>query len=249
MKRFLILLIVLSIFASVPIITTANMPVIDITNYTQNVMTYIDQLKNTINTFTMLQNQAAQLAVEMQNLKKLDGNLSKASLNNIKQNISNVNAAMQGFRGIVMNYQMAQAAWDSTYPDFGRYNGMNAMNYAAQTQIMAQQTSFALQNAMIAQGLIADFSNDSANLNTLLAASQSADGALTAIQVTNLLLGILVQQSMRTQEIMATSFRAETSYYAQKVSQETAAKANTQKMTINAENPLLREGQGNNKNF
>ncbi|MGE5606978.1 MAG: hypothetical protein ACM3YE_14975 [Bacteroidota bacterium] len=240
----LMILISVVFIAYTPQTDAAGMPVFDATNYAQNVQSYMDQIRNTLNSFTILSNQMTQIAYEAQNMQKMNSSISGSSVLSIQQSIAKMMNLIQNIKGIALNYENAQYAWDSTYPAFEKYNGMSGGDYANQSKIMRTQTSNAIYDAIITQGLIAQIGNDSANLITLLNASASADGALAAIQAGNLISAMVVQQLMKIQQLMATSYRAEASYYQENVERQAAAAANVSKMTINAKNTLIGPGNG-----
>ncbi len=240
----LVLALGLILAFNTPQIFASGLPVFDAANLAQNQLAFIDQIRNTINSFTMLQNQMTQIAYAAQNLIKMDGNLSAASLMNIQHSLTTLMNLSQNVVGIALNYEQSQMAWDSTYPKFNKYNGMSGTDYAKQSEIMRNQTSNAIYDAMTAQGLVAQLGNDAANLNSLLAASSSADGVLTAIQVGNQIAALQVQQLMRLQQIIATSYRAEASYYAEEVQGRAAATSNANKLRLNTQNPLTTGGNG-----
>ncbi len=248
-KRYAILLIlvfslIITFFVAISHSNATGMPVFDAANFMQNQVNYADQIRNTINSFTMLQNQMTQIAYEIQNLKKMDDKLSASNMANLQRSLSTMINLCQNVVGIALNYEQSQSAWDRTYPKFNKYNGMSGSDYSKQSETIRYQTSNAIYDAMTAQGLVAQLGNDAANLNTLLATSSSTDGVLAAIQVGNQIAALQVQQLMRLQMIMASSYRAETSYYAEEVQGKAAASANANKLKLNTRNTLNAGGNG-----
>lgn len=219
--------------------------VFDSTNYAMAQQTFLDQVKNTIYSYQQIQNQLTELAYTVQNLKKLDNTLSTSNLAAIQQALTKVVTYFQTTRGIALNYEQSQSAWDATYPDFQKYNGMSGSDYAKQSAIIRQQTSDALYDSMRAQGLISQMADDRIILNKLLTASASADGVLAALQASNQLAGLQIEQLMRMQLIMSASYRAQASYYAEQVQGQAAATGNAKnRMTIDSPNPLSGNGNG-----
>jgi len=247
-RFFLTFLLVLSLTVACVTIPQANasgVPVFDAANFTQNLLNYIDQIKNTINGFRMLENQMMQITYDIQNLRKMDATLSQTNIASIQYNLRAMMSLFSRYKGIAMNFENMQSLWDSVYGNFGRYNGgIRATDYAHQSKIVRQQTSNAIYNAMETQGLVAQLGNDEANLKRLLAASENADGALSAIQVSNQLIAVQIQQLMRMQQIMATTYRAQTSYLAEETVRQEAAANNAERMKLDAKDTLATDGNG-----
>jgi P-type conjugative transfer protein TrbJ len=174
MRKLLIVILVLSL--TVNFISTARAFVVyDPTNYLQN-------LKTAISTAQMLLNQAQQLQNDLLNLTKLDDTLAATNLATLKGNLSDLAALQKNLTGLVWDYQKMQQAWDAVYKDFGFYNGLSGTAYANQANTILDQTNRAIYDAMKAQGLTAQAGKDAENLQQLIAASQSAPGALAAAQ-------------------------------------------------------------------
>lgn len=247
-QYFLTLLLIFSVtltYIAIPQTKASGVPVFDAANYTQNILNYIDQIKNTINSFQMLENQMMQIAFDAQNLRKMDATLSQTNIASIQYNLRAMNSLMSRYKGIAMSFENMQSVWDSVYRNFGKYNGgVSATDYANQSKKIRAQSSDALFDAMQTQGLVAQLENDETNLNRLLVASENADGALSAIQVSNQLIAFQIQQLMRFQQIMATSYRATTSYYTEEVVRQEAAANNAERMKLNAKDTLNSDGNG-----
>jgi P-type conjugative transfer protein TrbJ len=101
---------------------------------------------------------------------------------------------------------------------------------------------------MKAQGLVAQIDDDAANLDSLLRASSSASGALAAAQAGNQIAGVTSQQLMRLQHIVAASYRAQSSFYAEQAQKQAMSKADSErffKSTI--KKPSEGQGRGTKK--
>jgi P-type conjugative transfer protein TrbJ len=244
----LILMVILMFAVNIPrtvAVLGVGDTVFDATNYALNQQSYLDQVKNTIYVYNQLKNQLTELAYTAENMKALDNKLSLSNITAMQQAVSKFVNFFTQTQGIALNYEQAQAAWDSTYPDFRKYNGLSGADYATRSAIIRDQTNHALYDAMKAQGLIAQVADDRTVLNKLLSASASATGTLAAIQVSNQLAGLQIEQLMRMQVIMSASYRAQASYYAEQVQGNAAAAGNAgSRMTIRSKNPLSGNGSG-----
>lgn len=213
--------------------------------YALQMQTYMDQIKNTIYQYYEWKNTITDLTYTVQNLKSLDTKLSAKNIDEILYSIYKIENIMYSVRGIGYSYENFQRLWDRTFPDFKRYNGMSGDDYARQSEIIRDQTNDAIYDAMRTQGLVSDIPDDKSTVNTLLSASATADGVLAAIQVSNQLLGQIIEQLMRMEMIIATSYRAEMSYYAQEVNNDAAAASKSKSiLKIESKNTLQGSGRG-----
>lgn len=106
---------------------------------------------------------------------------------------------------------------------------MSGKGYAAQAQSVLNQTNNATYDAMRAQGLVSQLGNDARNLESLLNASNTSAGALAAVQAGNAIATVNTQQLMRLQQIVATSYRAQSSYHAQQANKEAMSQADSKR--------------------
>jgi len=219
--------------------------VFDPTALIQEILGYIDQISQTVNTARQIENQLSSLANEAKNLANMDSRTAWQTLSGIRSNLTQVMQMQANIRGLTMEYQKVEAAWDTLYKDFGSFNGMSGKDYAAQAQKVLDQTNRATYDAMRAQGLVAQLGNDAKNLEYLLNASNTSSGALSAAQAGNHIAALTAQQLMRLQQIVATSYRVESSYHAQQANKEAISRASSNKFFGDKiERPLQGSGKG-----
>lgn len=219
--------------------------VFDPTALIQEILGYIDQISQTVNTARQIENQLSSLANEAKNLANMDSRTAWQTLSGIRSNLTQVMQMQANIRGMTMEYQKVEAAWDTLYRDFGSFNGMSGKDYAAQAQKVLDQTNRATYDAMRAQGLVAQLGNDAKNLEYLLNASNTSSGALSAAQAGNHIAALTAQQLMRLQQIVATSYRVESSYHAQQTNKEAISRASSNKFFGDKiERPLQGSGKG-----
>ncbi|MDR2017915.1 MAG: P-type conjugative transfer protein TrbJ [Syntrophobacterales bacterium] len=201
--------------------------VFDPSVYVQAIQSYLKQLETASNTATQIENQMRALENQARNLQHMSPSAASLSLSRIQANMSALATVRDSMRGISMDYARLQNAYDSVYKNFASYNNNTpAKEYANQAQKLLDQSSNSAYDAMRAQGLTAQIGDDEANLRSLIQASQSASGAVSAAQVGNQLSGMTVQQLMRLQEIVAASNRAQTSYFAAEAQKQAMSETN-----------------------
>lgn len=201
--------------------------VFDPTALVQSVLNYVQHCTSAVNTATQIENQIQSLANEAKNLSYMDQGAAMQTMGRLRNSLTQLVNLQNRMRGMTMDYQNIESAWDQHYKDFGSFNGMSGKDYAKQSQKVLDQTNNATYDAMRAQGLVAQLGDDSANLQNLLNASNSVSGAVAATQAGNQIAAVTTQQLMRLQQISAASYRAQSSYYAQQAQREAMSKADS----------------------
>lgn len=222
----------------------AQLTVFDPMNYVQQLLTYLQQINTAINTAKMIENQIKGLSYQAQNLQNMSQAAASRNLYALQDKLSQIVSMQNRIRGMQMQYQDFQTAWDRQYKDFGAFNGMSGKDYAAQSQKVLEQTNNATYDAMVAQGLVSQLGDDSANLQSLLAASNTSEGALAAAQAGNAIAALNTQQLIRLQEITAASYRAQSSYIAQQSQREAMSTADDKRFFDKIPRPLQGDGKG-----
>jgi type IV secretion system protein TrbJ len=208
----------LGVISLKPTTAMAGMVVYDPTNWAQNVLQAIRALQANINDITKIANQIQQITNQVtqitqgaKNLMNLPFTLQSAFQSQI-MSLQNVLAAT---KGLVMDYSSLDATFNAIYNPAGAgYGAYTESNFQTERNLWIKQTIDAANDAMRAQGLVADLDNDRISLDNLLTASQTAPGALQASQAANQISGLMVTQLMRLQTIFTDSYRAQSSYVA-----------------------------------
>jgi type IV secretion system protein TrbJ len=202
--------------------------VFDPSVFMQTLMSYFTEIEDYANQAEQLSNQVQSLMNEAQNLANMDQNAASRTISNISGSLQKLKDLKSNVRGITMDYMKLESAWDSVYKkDFKDFSGKSVKEYVDAAGKALQQTNNATYDAMKAQGLVAQIDDDAANLDSLLRASNSANGALAAAQAGNQIAGVTSQQLMRLQHIVASSYRAQSSFYAEQAQREAMAKADS----------------------
>ncbi|ABB33777.1 P-type conjugative transfer protein TrbJ [Geobacter metallireducens RCH3] len=206
-KALIVTVLILSMSAQ----AHATIPVLDYTNWAQNLFSYVQQVATAINTAEQLATQYQQLEVAIRQARQLNSDQIRGRIMNGIRQLAEI---QQKTRGITYDYGRTEGAFDQYYPDMAAYNGMSGKDYAAQAAKANQQLQNSVRDAMLAQGLISNAATDQDALNALVAASNSADGQLAAAQAGNQISAMVAQQLIQLQQIMATSAREQSSYMA-----------------------------------
>lgn len=209
------------LFAAPVIAGPVGTIVFDPTNFGRNTITAAQAIQQTIRQATMVAQNIQQIQNQVQGLVnqgRMLAQLPQSIQQDIIGQVMQLENLMANARGIVMDYNQLQAQFDQVFAT-PNYQGWTGAQYAQSAQTIAQETLDAANNAMEAQGLVADLSQDRVALDTMLAASQGAQGQLGALQAANEISGLLVQNLMRLQTVVASSERAQTAHIAAQVRQ------------------------------
>ena len=236
---------ILITFLAICVIQAHALTVFDPTNYGQNIANYVRQAEQLYQQVQQTATQLQQLEAMAQNLKNMDASLQQQVMSGIQNNLNVLKNIQSQSMGMTYNYGQLSTAFDQMYPGFASYNGgLSAEQYSYQIQKWQNQTHYAMHDSMKAQGLAdpAKIQSEAEMLNTLISASQIAEGALAAAQTGNQIAGFQAQQLMEQKSIMAAGYRAQASYYEQQVQQQEATKARAeQSMSDWGKNPGKRK--------
>ncbi len=182
----------------------AQWVVIDPTNLAQNILTAAHTLEQINNQIKQLQNEAQSLMNEARNLASLPFNV----VNRLRSNLDTTRQLISQARGLAFDIQNMDQQFAQLYPE--QYAASVSGNQMFQDAHQRwQNTLQGLQTAMRMQAQVSqNLNQDEGVLADLVDQSQSATGALQAMQATNQLLALQAKQSIQTQQLQLTQGRA-----------------------------------------
>ncbi|MGR0114249.1 P-type conjugative transfer protein TrbJ [Ralstonia pseudosolanacearum] len=182
----------------------AQWVVIDPTNLAQNILTAAHTLEQINNQIKQLQNEAQSLMNEARNLASLPFNV----VNRLRSNLDTTRQLISQARGLAFDIQNMDQQFAQLYPE--QYAASVSGNRMFQDAHQRwQNTLQGLQTAMRMQAQVSqNLNQDEGVLADLVDQSQSATGALQAMQATNQLLALQAKQSIQTQQLQLTQGRA-----------------------------------------
>jgi type IV secretion system protein TrbJ len=190
----------------------AQFVVFDPSNYSQNVMTAANTLKQIANQITSLQNQAQMLINQARNL----ASLPYSSLQQIQQSIQKTQALLSQAQRIAYDVQQIDRAFSTTYAP--ATSGQSTQALVANAQARWQNAVTGLQDAMRVQAqVVGNLDTNRTQMSALVSASQSATGALQATQAGNQLVALQTQQLADLTAAVAAQGRAQSLETAQRV--------------------------------
>lgn len=200
--RFLALAV--AAFIGVMPAAQAQWAVIDATNLVQNTMTAARTLEQINNQIRQLQNQAQSLINQARNLESLPFNVASQ----LRSNLANTQQLITQAQGLAFQVQGMNQQFEQLYPQqYAATVSGNQMYEDAHQRW--QNTLNGLQTTMQMQAQVSqNVTEDESVLTDLVGQSQSATGALQAMQATNQLLALQAKQSIQTQQLQLTQGRA-----------------------------------------
>ncbi len=203
MKKRLLAVAVAALIGAMPV-AQAQWVVIDPTNLAQNILTAAHTLEQINNQIKQLQNEAQSLMNEARNLASLPFNV----VNRLRANLDTTRQLIGQARGLAFDIQNMDQQFAQLYPE--QYAASVSGNQMFQDAHQRwQNTLQGLQTAMRMQAQVSqNLNQDEGVLADLVDQSQSATGALQAMQATNQLLALQAKQSIQTQQLQLTQGRA-----------------------------------------
>lgn len=200
-----------TLLAAVTAILTALAPgahaqwvVIDPTNLVQNILTAARTLEQINNQIRQLQNEAQMLTNQARNLTGLDF----TALAELRAALSATNQLIQQAQGLAFNVSQMEADFRRLYPD-SYTAAISGTQMALDARTRWRNSLEALRTATKVQSqAVQNFAADERTLTDLVNRSQSAVGALQAMQATNQLLALQSRQAMQAQQLQITQDRA-----------------------------------------
>ena len=178
--------------------------VIDPTNLIQNTLTAIRTLEQINNQVRQLQNEAQMLINQARNLASLDFNV----VNRLRSTLATTERLIAEAQGLAYDVANMDREFARLYPR--EYAATISGNQMAQdARERWGHTLDGLHTAMRMQAQVSrNLSEDESALTDLVGQSQSATGALQAMQATNQLLALQAKQSIQAQQLQLTQDRA-----------------------------------------
>ena len=185
-------------------VAQAQWVVIDPTNLAQNILTAAHTLEQINNQIKQLQNEAQSLMNEARNLASLPFNV----VNRLRSNLDTTRQLIAQVRGLAFDIQNMDQQFAQLYPE--QYAATVSGNRMFQDAHQRwQNTLQGLQTAMRMQAQVSqNLNQDEGVLADLVDQSQSATGALQAMQATNQLLALQAKQAIQTHQLQLTQGRA-----------------------------------------
>ena len=203
MKNSLLAAAAASLIALAPA-AHAQWVVVDPTNLVQNLMTAANTLEQINNQILQLENEAQMLRNEARNLTSLDF----SALDSLRSALSATNQLIQQAQGLAFNVSQMESEFQRLYPN-AYTAAVSGSQMAADARTRWQNSLEALRTAAKVQSqAVQNFASDEQALTSLVNRSQSASGALQAMQATNQLLALQSRQSMQAQQLQITQDRA-----------------------------------------
>ena len=199
--------------------------VFDPSNYSQNILTAARTLQQINNQIQMLQNQAKSLINQAKNLSRI----SFPELAAITTTLQQIDTLMGQAQGIEFKIADLDKQFKSFFPtsfNAALTNDQHVIDAKARmdTAMAAFRETMGIQ-AQVVENVQAD----AETLNSIIAKSQNAEGALQASQATNQLLALSAKQQFQIQNLMAAQYRAQAVEEARRAQAEIDAHAATTK--------------------
>jgi type IV secretion system protein TrbJ len=183
----------------------AELIVFDPNNYAQNLLTAARALQQINNQIQSLENEAQMLLNQARNL----ASLPYSALAPLQAQIQRTEQLLQQAQRIAYSAAAVNQAFATAYPPSYPLS-TSAQQLAAGAQTRWQNALAALQDAMLVQaGAVQNLDTTRTQIAALVAASQSAAGALQAIQSGNQLAALQTNQLADLTAVLAALARAQ----------------------------------------
>lgn len=178
--------------------------VFDPSNYAENVLTAARTLEQINNQIQQLQNEARMLINQARNLTGLDF----SALSELRAALSATNQLIRQAQGLAFNVQQMETQFRELYPESFSASVTNAQMVLDARKRWTNSLEALRTAAKVQAQAVQNFAADEQALTDLVNRSQSAVGALQAMQATNQLLALQARQAIQAQQLQLTQDRA-----------------------------------------
>ena len=195
-----------------------GIPVLDISNLLQNVISVIQEtlsvaqeIEQVVNQATQIANQIQQLEHEIEMLRNMSINTTPGSTvawGDVQAILGGLNSAVQ--TGLAISYALSNV--ESTFED--RFPGyVPPGDWSAAYDSWATTVIDTLRGTLASAGInIADASSVQAGLRALRSANDGAEGRLEAIQIGNQIASLQVEELAKLRQLAAAQISAQNVY-------------------------------------
>jgi P-type conjugative transfer protein TrbJ len=221
MKRFT-LFAVLSVLVLSLATAHAQFAVIDVANLVQNILAAARMVEEIDNQITQIQQGIQMLENQARNLQNLPFSITSA----LNADINAVNQLMGQAQGLVFRIGQIDQQFQLLYP--ASYASASDAQLIQDAQTRWQVSLQGLQHAMDVQSqIVANLPDDQQQMNDLVGQSQSAVGALEAVQAGNQLVALNTKQMLQLQALIASQARMQATEMARQAADAGAAAEQT----------------------
>lgn len=200
---------------------SAQWVVIDPTNLSQNVLTAARELQQVDNQIQMLTNQATSLVNQARNL----ASLPMSTLTQLESSVTRTQSLLSQAQNIAFSVQRIEQVFSASYGVAAGSGSVIAMLANAQARWQNSVASFE-DSLKVQAGVVGNIAAHSSAMSSLVAASQSATGALQAAQAGNQLLALQSQQLSDLIAVLSAKGRADALEQARAASAEAQGQQN-----------------------
>ncbi len=183
----------------------AQMMVYDPSNYAQNVLQAARALQQINNQITSLQNQTQMLLNQAKNLTSLP----YSSLQTIEQSLARTQQLLNEAQRLAYDVNQIEQGFQRHYPQ-GYTGATSSQQLISDAKERWQNSLAAYQDALRVQaGAVANLDTTRTDTEALVSSSQSAVGALQAVQAGNQLVALQTRQLADLTAVVASQSRAQ----------------------------------------
>jgi P-type conjugative transfer protein TrbJ len=179
--------------------------VFDPSNYSQNLLTAARSLTQVNNQIRSLENEALLLINSSKNVASLPSSVAAR----LKAQIDEINRLTAQANGIAFQVDRTGAQFEAAYPR--QYSAAVSSDRMVQDATARWSNTYdALKQTLLTQSKIVEaIGSDGITLQTLMASSSGAVGALQAHQAGNQLAALQIKQALQLQTLLAAQARAD----------------------------------------
>lgn len=193
-RRILAVIAFLSLFLGMPATAAAGIPVMDLTNFAQNLISAIQSILSVINDGQQLINQGRQISNQLKSLDNLGSSMFNSVNSLADGNVQDLNDLLLEAENIKFNANQVGTQFDAMFPPQTEWSSVPIEQYEPEFNKWNNDLSDAARFSMKAQTVVNRVRDNYDRIRQILNQSNGADGEVRQIQAANQSLAVVSSQ-------------------------------------------------------
>lgn len=175
-------------------VNATGIPVVDVANLSQTMITALNAVTSVANQAVQIANEVKMIQNQLQSLSML-GNSSFGMLNaNLNNQLSQLDGVLSTVKGVGFQINNVDNQFRTMFPEGTDWSTKDVSQYGGYFEKWSAQVQDSAKTAMQSQGVIENVRRNNLEASNILSQAKGADGEVRQLQAVNQMLGVLAGQ-------------------------------------------------------
>ncbi|WGO96436.1 hypothetical protein QCD61_28145 (plasmid) [Pseudomonas viciae] len=175
-------------------VNATGIPVVDVANLSQTMITALNAVTSVANQAVQIANEVKMIQNQLQSLSML-GNSSFGVLNsNLNNQLSQLDGVLSTVKGVGFQINNVDNQFRTMFPEGTDWSTKDVSQYGGYFEKWSAQVQDSAKTAMQSQGVIENVRRNNLEASNILSQAKGADGEVRQLQAVNQMLGVLAGQ-------------------------------------------------------